>query len=328
MDVPDFIHGNIAPVFTVFRDDEQFDETGQRNLFDYMLEQGSISCFFCRSGMGQMTEYSFEDVQAMARCAGEHLAGKVPVLMNCSGIWNRDYAHKPNPEIYTRQALELTRYAEQHGASAIVHVIPTGLVPQNPTEKQVADTYRKHFETICAVTSLPVIIYHPGVPEKIYRVTPELVRQVADIPNMVGMKVSTVDGYFIYDLLRAARGRDFHVITGAEMLYYATLPVGSRAVIGVGCNLYPRILEIELERFEQNDWDGVLEAQDSVNKLVKALPNGAFVMKSLARDAGYAVGLTARNQGRTVYNRRGLPLSPEDYQAYKKLLEAELTRYS
>ena len=89
MNVPEYIHGNIAPVITAFKDDESFDEVGQRNLFDYMLEVGSVSAFFCRSGMGQMIDYLYEDVQAMAKCACEHLVGKMPIIMNCSGIWDR-----------------------------------------------------------------------------------------------------------------------------------------------------------------------------------------------------------------------------------------------
>ena len=42
MQVPDYIYGCIAPVFTAFTEDEQFDPDGQRNLLDFMLQSGEM----------------------------------------------------------------------------------------------------------------------------------------------------------------------------------------------------------------------------------------------------------------------------------------------
>ena len=62
MQVPDFIWGNIAPCYTVWNEDESWDEAGQRNLWDFMLTSGAVDSYFIRSGMGQMYAYTFEDV--------------------------------------------------------------------------------------------------------------------------------------------------------------------------------------------------------------------------------------------------------------------------
>jgi len=325
MQIPEYVYGNIAPVYTVFKEDESLDLEGQRNLFDFMLQTGDIAAFFVRSGMGQMYDYGFDDVKAMAKTACEHLAGKVPVLMNCSGIWNgnRDSPKRPDPEAYTRQAVELSRYAEGLGADGLVHVVPEALLSPG-TEKDRDPVYLLYYETVCDSVEIPVFVYHPPVPHPI---SPELFAKLADIPNLVGVKISTTDGCYMFNCMRAVRGKEFHVVTGSELLYYATLPVGSRAVIGQGCNLYPKILSAMLHRYEGGDWDGVMEAQDSANLLVEKCPYSAGVMKRLATENGFPMGLTARNMGKTVYGKGGVPFDDRAYRDFKNLLQAELSKF-
>lgn len=327
MKVPEYVYGCIAPVFTAFKDDESFDEVGQRNLLDFMIDNGGVSAYFMRSGMGQMRVYEYEDVRAAAETVCDHMAGKGPVLMNCSGIWdgNREAPERPDPEVYSTQAVELSQYAESVGAAGVVHVVPDGLLPRDG-EKDIESTYLAYFERVCGSVGVPVFIYQPPMPQDVC-LTPELLTKLADIPNLVGVKVSTKDGYWIYELIRAVRGKDFHVITGAEMLFYATLHVGSRAVIGQGCNLCPQILNAILHRFEKGDYAGMLEAQDSANLLFRRCPYSPGVMKRLATENGYPVGPTARNMGKSVYGRRGMQFNDETYRAFKELRARELAKY-
>jgi dihydrodipicolinate synthase/N-acetylneuraminate lyase len=324
MDVPTFIWGNIAPCYTVWKDDESWNEVGQRNLWDFMLSMGAVDSYFIRSGMGQMYAYTYDDVKALCTAACDHFAGKAPVLMNCSGIWDANPFVRPDPAVYTQQAVELSQFAEQAGADAVVHVVPQGLLnPDNLHDKDAI--YYQHYETVCAAVDAPVIVYHPPVD---FPFTAELMAKVANIPNLVGTKISSVNGFFLYDAIRAVRDKEFHVITGAEMLYYATLQVGSRAVIGGGCNHNPQVLKAVLTRFEAGDWEATMDAQDSVNRLYKALPDGAITMKQLATEAGYPVGITARTNARPVYKNQGKVHTEEKYEAFKKVRDEELARYA
>ena len=327
MKVPDYVYGNIAPCFTVFNEDESFDPNGQRNLYDFMLQSGELSAFFIRAGMGQCHAYEFEDVRQVAKVAAEHLAGKAPVLMNCAGIWDgiREAGHWPNPDTYIEQTVELAKYAESVGATGIVAMVPECIVTESGAD--INDVYPRFFDTVCDAVSLPVFIYQPPIAPEV-RFTPELLARVAEHPSIVGIKVSTTDGYYAYTLIRAVRDIEFHVITGAEMLYYANLYAGSRAVIGGGCNLYPLILNAILHRYEQGDHDGVLEAQDSTDMLFAACPNSAAFMKRWATESGFPVGPTARTTGRGPYGKTRAHLADEDYEAYTKLLESELAKYA
>lgn len=328
MNVPEFLRGTIAPVLTVFKEDESFDEVGQRNLLDYMLAPSEVGAYFIRSGMGQMYSYLYDDVFAVAHAAADHLAGKAPFLLNCSGIWDgeRDAGPRPDSTEYTEQALVFEHLAEEVEAAGVVHVVPEALL-RGGDGGDLESVYLTYFETVCGGTDLPVLVYQPpGVPE-MAKLTPDLLARLADLPNLVGGKISTTDAYYMFDLMRAVKDKTFHVVTGSEMIYFATVQAGSRAVIGLGCNVFPRILNALLKRFEEDDRAGVLDAQESINLLFKRCPYARVTMKRLATDAGYPVGLTYRGMGANPYGVGAIPCTEENYRTYKQLRAEELDKY-
>ncbi len=159
MQIPAYVHGCIAPTFTAFHDDGTLDDAAQRRLIDFMMESESISAFFIRSGMGQMYTFSMEDTKQIAKNVCGHLKGTAPVLVGCSGIWDRDYERRPDPAVFKQQAIELSRYAQEVGADGVVHTMPEALLPA-PGES-MADFEFKYFSEICAAVNIPVLLYQP-----------------------------------------------------------------------------------------------------------------------------------------------------------------------
>ncbi len=323
--VPDYVRGPIANVFTVFHDDGTLDDEGQRNFLDALLATESISAYFVRSGMGQMFTFSFEDVQQIARNACKHLEGIAPVLVGTSGIWDRDYDRLPDREQYTREAIELSQYAQDVGAAGVVLTIPEAL-GLKPGEK-VEDICMRYFEAVSSAVAVPVFLYQPGTP-KPFSVTPESLRLYADIPGVKGIKVSTADAGYILDLCYSVAGHeDFAYITGNETAFYAGLCVGSRAVIGQGACINPAILRAVLERFERGDHEGAIEAQYSTNLLVRKAKRPTEFFKRYLNEKGYRMGTASRATKSKSYAEPEAPLTDEEYQAYKRLLESELAKY-
>lgn len=324
--IPAYVHGPIAPTFTAFSADGQFDEKGQRALFDYLLDAGGISAFFVRSGMGQMFTFSFDDARAMARVACAHLRGRAPVLVGATGIWDRDPTRKPDPKTFIEQAVALSRYAEEQGADGIVHTVPEAIVPE-PGES-TSDIALRYFETVSAAVSLPVFIYQsPGTAAE-YELSPETLGRLADIPNVVGGKFSTTDAGYLCDLAWATAGKDFALITGNETVFYAGLIIGSTAVIGQGATMNPHILTAVQDRFERGDREGALVAQHSVNLLVRRARNSTEFLKRYAAEKGYAVPPYARPMRRDAYAAGATALTDAEYTEYKALFEAEAAKFS
>lgn len=325
MDVPKFMQGAIAPTFTVFKEDGTLDDAGQRRFLDFLLQMDAINAFFIRSGMGLMYTFSMEDTKQIARNVCSHLKGTAPVLVGCSGIWDRNYDKLPDPELYIEQGVELGNFACEIDAAGAVYTVPEGLLPYSgETEQQMIERY---FITICERVPGPVLVYQPPGTRKNYEIAPETLGRLASIKNFVGGKFSTMDGYYTYELIRATREKSFSYITGCEMMFYVGLYLGARACIGQGAILNPQILNAMLERYRSGNYSGVISAEDSINTLVQNITNPIDFLKMYATEKGFDTPLYTRSQASNPYMQDRAPITKEEYDRFKAVYEMELIPY-
>jgi 4-hydroxy-tetrahydrodipicolinate synthase len=275
--------------------------------------------------MGQMYTYSYEDVRAMAQTACDHLAGVAPVVVGTTGIWDKNYERRPDPETFTREAVELTQYAEQAGAAATVHTLPEAIEPRDG--ETPLDVTLRYFETIAEATAISILIYQPPPMAKEFCVTVDSVQALAAIPKVRGIKVSTLDAAYILDLTWALQGTDVTFISGNETAFYAGLCSGARAVIGQGCCINPTVLKAVQDRFEAADYAGAIDAQRSANYLVETSKGPIEFFKRYAAEKGYKLQPHGRPTENNPYARDPEPLTQDEYDAYKHILEAELAKY-
>lgn len=325
MAVPAFIQGCIAPTFTAFDDEGNLDPDGQRNLLDFMLRSRSISAFFLRSGMGQMYSFSFEDVKSLTRTACRHLAGKAPVLIGCSGAWDRDHTRRPDPQVYVDQCIALSHHAADEGADGLVFTMPEALTPRDG--ESTHDLALRFFEKMVAAVRLPVFIYQPPGTHEDYQLTPELIAALADMDGICAAKVSSGDLPYVLDLIRAVKDKPFRFITGNETIYYATLYTGSRAAIGQGCSLSPSVLDAVRRAYLADDRERALQAQQATNALVRDCRNAQCFLKRYATEHGFPVGTYARGAAGSPYGAGDEPLTDAEYNAVKQLLEESVARF-
>jgi len=327
MKVPEFVRGNIVPVFTAFDEKLALDDDGQRNFLDFLYDRGDISAYFVRSGLGLMYCFALEEVKHLAALACRHMEGRAPVLVGCNGIWDRNRdAQYPAPATFISEAVELSQYAESIGASGVVHTVPEAVVPEG--DQTVEDVFLRYFEAIAQATRLPIFIYQPPGTDPRYLLTPSLLARLADMDTVAGAKVANTNAEYLFELARATRGKDFAFITGAETAMYTTVSLGSRAAIAGGSAVNPRILRLLIERYEQDDWPGVLEAQESINRLLFACSNPVDFLKLYATEKGYPVGVHTRIHPNNPYVVDREPLTETEYTTFKVLLESELARYT
>lgn len=327
MKVPGYVRGSIAPVFTAFNEDGTLDDAGQRNLMDYMIEAGGVSAYFIRCGMGQMFTFGMDDSKQLIQNVCAHVGSQVPVLAGCSGIWDRNYEKRPDPKVFLAQAIELSQFAEQVGAAGVVHTIPEAVVP--PAGMNMEDFLVDYYGKICAAISIPVFIYQsPGtLPE--YCVTRKSLARLAEIDNLIGIKVSSPDGALIFDLCYAVRDKQdtFAYIVGAETGFLSGLMVGSKACIGQGATLNPKVISTVGERYRAGDLEGAIEAQNDVNLLVYECPNAIEFFKTYVNEKGYPIQVCSRGTGGNPYETKRTALSREQYETFKKYFEATLAKY-
>ena len=323
--IPSFVHGCIAPLFTAFNADGSLDDAGQKEMLDYMEAAGSVDAYFVRSGLGQMYTFDLEEVKQITRTVCGHVAGRTPVLVGVSGIWDHDPLRRPDPETYFHQAAELCRYAQDCGAAGVVHTIPDALVP-SAAASEGRETVR-YFEELSRQTDLPLFVYQTPMTESAWRVDEDTVRQLAAIDRLAGMKISTNDAETIFNLAYALRGAGFALISGAETSFLTGLLFGARAAIGQGTTVYPQIVRRLQERYEAGRLDEAIELQHTVNMLVRKTPRVTEFFKRYLRELGYRIGPTAR-RGAAPYGVDDAPLlSMEQYSRSKSLLLEAFARH-
>lgn len=324
--IPPFVRGSIAPVFTAFNQDGTLDDAGQREFMDFLVERGGIGAYFVRSGMGQMYTFSFDDVKQLAQNVCPHMQGKGPVLVGVSGEWDRDRTRRPDRNTFISQCKELTLIAADAGASGVVYTMPEALVPE-PGQTH-AELVIDFFRMMSELSPVPVFVYQSPGTEPEYMATVEVAAAIADLPNVVAMKASTSDAMLILDTCWAVRGKDFAFISGNETAFLAGLVAGSAAVIGQGATVNPKILNAIQDRYDAGDLNGALDAQRSTNILVQRARNAQEFMKRYAVEHGYQVQPYGRVISDDGYKTRFEPLSEDEYNTFKRLVESESEKYA
>lgn len=325
MTVPSFIQKCIAPVFTAFDNAGNLDMGSQKNLLDFMLQRGGIETYFIRSGMGQMYSFGEDEVIQLTAEVCSYMQGKAPVLVGASGIWNRDYENRPNPEVFIAQSIQFGQHAQEHGAAGVVYTLPEAIAA---TEKYSAhDIVRDYFEKVCSALSVPVLIYQPPNTHAEYQLTPSLISELAQLPNLVGAKVSYSDGYYNYRLIRSVKDLPFMYVTGSEFVYLANYIAGSRAVIGQGCVINPSILNYLHDALKNSDFQEAMRAQDSIIHLCETCRFPQDFYKRYVTEQGYKVGRHHRHDTGNPYDIKAVPLTDKEYTAYKNILEKEVASF-
>ena len=137
---------------------------------------------------GESPTVSVDEHAELIKVAVEHAAGRVPVIAGVGGN-------------STREAIELSRHAQEVGADAGLSVVP---YYNRPTQEGMY----QHFRAIAEAVDLPQFLYNvPG--RTVADLQNDTVLRLAQIPNIIGIKDATGD------LARGGhRGKDPDVALG------------------------------------------------------------------------------------------------------------------
>ncbi|HEY2909369.1 MAG TPA: dihydrodipicolinate synthase family protein [Gemmataceae bacterium] len=139
-----------------------------------------------------------------------------------------------------RDAQELARHAEKHGAAAIATVAPNYVKPKN-TEQLAAWCG----PLAAAAPATPFYFYDIPVMTGVQLSMPEFVQHAAAIPTFAGLKFTNADLMAFQQLRHAENGR-LDVVWGYDEYLLAALVLGAEGAVGSTYNfaapLYQRII--------------------------------------------------------------------------------------
>jgi 4-hydroxy-tetrahydrodipicolinate synthase len=183
----------------------------------------------------------------------------------------------------TRESIELTRESEKAGADAALLVVP---YYNKPTQNGLY----QHFKSIAESTALPCILYN--VPSRtIVSLTAETTLQLAQVPNIVGIKEASGDLDQIAQIVEDAPP-DFLVWSGNDSDTFPLMCLGSYGVISVASHL----VGLQIQSMINDVVTGHLQKAAEEHRRLLPLLNGLFVLsnpipvKHAINLAGFPVG--------------------------------------
>jgi 4-hydroxy-tetrahydrodipicolinate synthase len=166
----------------------------------------------------------------------EFAEGKVPVLAGTGAN-------------ATAEALELTKAADEAGATGFLHVAP---YYNKPSQEGVF----RHFAKVAESTNKPIILY--SIPGRcgIEIAIDTVVRLHAAFPHICGLKESGASCDRVSRICAEMSGKDFVVLSGEDNLILPYMSVGAKGVICTTSNLIIHDLVKMVSLALNNDFAG------------------------------------------------------------------------
>ncbi|MEV0319710.1 5-dehydro-4-deoxyglucarate dehydratase [Streptomyces sp. NPDC050658] len=264
--------GVLSFPLTSFREDGALDLTAyQAYLTDQLA--AAPGAVFPACGTGEFSALDEDEYRAVVAATVETAGGRLPVVAGIGYGW--------------AQARRFARIAEEAGADALL-ALPHYLVraPQDGLVEQL--------RRIADGTALPIVAYQRGP----VAFTPDGLRRIAEIPNVIGLK----DGHSDLDRLQRltlAAPEGFLFFNGA-----ATAEIQARAYAAVGVPAYSSAVHAFAPEIAGAFFAALRAGDDmAVDELLRTFYVPLVELRD--RVPGYAVSLV-----KAAARLRGLPVGP------------------
>jgi len=209
--------GVFPAVTTKFTTDDQLDFAAFDLNLKAQLDAG-VDGIILGGSLGEASTLLQEEKDALLVHTVNAVAGKVPVLMNVA-------------EQSTRAAIEAAIRARDNGADGLMLLPPM----RYTSDDRETVTFLR---AVAQATELPIILYNNPADYKIW-ISPDMFRQLEDLPTIQAVKESTRDISNV-TRMKSAFGDRFAVLTGVDTLGMESLLMGADGwVAGLVC-AFPR----------------------------------------------------------------------------------------
>jgi len=251
--------GIFPALVTPFTDDgKSVDEDRLRVLVNHCIELGVHGVVPCGT-TGEFVNLTKEEKKQVLKVVVDEVNGKVPVIAGTGASG-------------TSEALDMTRYAKDVGASAALIVTPYYL---KPADRGIYE----HYSTIASEVDLPIILYN--IPQCTGLPLPwQMVEDLAQIPNIVGVKDSSGQLSFILAVLEKVRDK-INVLCGHDEVVVAALAAGCSGAILASANIIPDVWVQIYNHVKNGELQKARELQYKVQKIARIIAgSGAVGTKS------------------------------------------------
>ncbi|MFC7392251.1 dihydrodipicolinate synthase family protein [Scopulibacillus cellulosilyticus] len=232
--------GIIPPVCTVFDENGKLDRTGMGNLIDFLIDSGVNGLLFLGSS-GEFSQISAEERKEIAAFAVNYVNGRLPVLIGTGSLG-------------TREAVQLTKHAEDIGADGVLVV--------NPYYWPLSEeNLLNHYISIADSVQLPILLYN--FPELTGQdLSPDFVLKLVDrCSRIAGIKETIDQAGHIREMILKVKSKhpDFAVFSGYDDHLFNTLALGGDGAIPGTANFAPELATGIYQAFQDNDMEQAVQ---------------------------------------------------------------------
>src|SRR5881392_2520753 len=253
--------GTFTALVTPFREDA-IDFTALRNLIESQISAG-IDGLIAVGTTGESPTLTHDERKELVGFTVE-TANKRCLVLAGTGSYS------------TREAIAATKQAENLGVDGALLVAP---YYNKPSQEGLF----RHFKSIAAITSLPIMLYNiPGrcgvdiMPETVVRLAKEC-RNIVSIKEASGSVERVSD-------LRRRLPESFTILSGDDSLTLPFMAVGAAGVVSVASNLFPSQVCGLVRACESGDFKSATQLHRKLLPLFKDLfiePNPVPVKTAL-----------------------------------------------
>lgn len=269
--IEDF-RGVIPAMLTPFTKDEEIDESGIRDLTEYLLSF-EIGGLYLTGSTGETFLMNEEERKKVLEIVMDQVAGRVPVVAHIGTL-------------STKAAIELAKHAEELGVTGISSVPPFYW-------RHSEETIINYYKDIVEAVDLPMIVYNIPLAGLM---SVDTIKKLSDLKNVCGVKFTSTTLFEITQI-KDATPENFKIYGGADELAASNLAIGVDGIIGSFYNIVPDLF-IEIKNNVLNgDQAKAEELQKSAVRIIMdVLKHGSMVgaMKALFRSAGINAGYSRR----------------------------------
>jgi len=267
------LEGVLPAVVTPFDKNEEFNELVFRELIDWLIEKGITGIVPCGT-TGEFSLMTQEERARVIEVCIDQVNGRIPVIAGTG-------------DTATKLVIDATKHALDAGADAAIIVNPYYMKPKGG--KGIFD----HYLAIAEAVDIPIVVYNIPVATNQY-IPWQVVEDLADIDNIVGMKDSSGDLKYFMTVLEKV-GDKIDVVIGWDEVVLPALAAGAKGMILASANVIPHIWLDVYHKVKEGRLEEAREVQKRVQKFTRHIvATGAQGPKVCLNYMGIPVGKTRR----------------------------------
>jgi 4-hydroxy-tetrahydrodipicolinate synthase len=268
------IEGIIATMITPFKENEEVDIEAFVKEIHYLLNAG-VDGISVGGSTGEGAVLTDEELELLCGIAVKEVNGQVPIV---GGIIRNS----------TRQVIKAAEALKDVGVSALM-ITPVHYHVNYPGDEGNFEFYQRISEEV----DLPIFIYNV-VPTN--SISPALLKRLAEIPNVYGIKQSGGDMHALVAMLHESADK-IKVMSAVDNLLYSTYELGAKGSIVAPSAIAPELIVQQWRAYLEGDSATALAIHNKLMYIFKAIQGANFPSK---------IKEAIRLQGRPA----GIPRSP------------------